>query len=193
MTHKELRQIEAEGLHLLSDDEKLQLFIDGDYDTLIKAHMLYFWKLALRFAWNDEDLAQDYLSIILEGAARGLTRFNPERTPYISSYICNSGRNKMIEHLTHMKMQKRDGINISYDIEKDERYEINLFEIEDRDKEISNILDELFTHLKPSDLKIMQLTREGLSQREIAHIEGCSHQNINIKIKRIYEQLQSHL
>jgi len=193
MKDTELRKIQKEGLHKLSDKAKLKLFIDGKYNDLIKAHILYFQKLALSFAYNDRDKASEFLAIMLEGAALSLTKFNPDKSPYVSSYICNSGKNKMMEHLTRINTMKRSGVTVEYLDYKDQREDEDYILQENKDIKIDNKLNELFETLKPKDKKIMELLRQGKTQREVALLQSCTHQNIHAKVQRIISDLQSHI
>jgi RNA polymerase sigma factor (sigma-70 family) len=188
MLEKQLREIRRKKLDKLTDEEKYNLYLIKDYDTLVKAHMLYLFKLAMQYANNNRQLAEEYLSIMFEGVTKGLIKFNPEVSSSISAYICVTGKNTLIEHFRNIKAQKRSGIHIEYDVEQDTRYE----EEEERtEEEVSNILDNIFSNLKEKDKELMGFLRRGLTYREIARAYNCSHQNISEKVMRIMNKLKT--
>lgn len=193
MTNKELRKIEKLQLQKLTEEQKIELFIKGDHDTLIKSIALFLWKTALSYAKHDRLLASDYMSILLEGAAIAITKYDSEKTQYISSYITTCSINKLKESFVRKKSKKRSAIHIEYQDILDNRLEENIIFQEDIEVENDKKLDFIFTKIKKKDLNIMKLLREGKSQKEIAELHGCSHQNINAKITRIISELQSHI
>jgi RNA polymerase sigma factor (sigma-70 family) len=151
--------------------------------------MLYLFKLAMQYAHNNRQSAEEFLSIMLEGVMKGLIKFNPEVSSSISAYICVIGKNYLIQHLRNLKMQKRSGIHIEYDVEQDTRYEE---EEEGRtEEEVSNILDNIFANLKEKDKELMNHVRKGLTYREIAKAYNCSHQNISERVMRIMNKLKT--
>jgi RNA polymerase sigma factor (sigma-70 family) len=185
MLEKQLREIRRKKLDKLSDEEKYNLYLNKDYDTLVKAHMLYLFKVAMQYANNNRQLAEEYLSIMFEGVMKGLIKFNPELSSSISSYICVTAKNTLIQHLRNLKMQKRSGIHIEYDPNQDTRYE----EEDKTEEEVTNMLNNIFANLKDKDKELMNHVRKGKSYREIAEVYNCSHQNIAEKVKRIMNKI----
>jgi RNA polymerase sigma factor (sigma-70 family) len=194
MTDKELHKIQNDNLSELTNEDRIELFEAGDFNKLIKSYILFFRKKAIHFAWNNTDLQDEYLSIMLEGAAKALTKYDPNVSQYINSYICTSGLNNLHGHFKSISMKKRTGVTVEYLDYMDERKEDTVtFDEEPKEEIISITLDEMFESLNDKDRKVMTLLREGKTQREIGDMYGCTHQNINAKVKRIIKQIQNNI
>ena len=61
------------------------------------------------------------------------------------------------------------------------------------EKEVSNTLDKMLSTLKDSDREIMDLMRTGLNQVQVSRVLGCTHQNINSRVKKIMKNLQKYI
>lgn len=186
MTNTELIEIRRKKLDKLTDKEKYNLYLTKDYDTLVKAHTLYLFKLSMQYANNNRQLAEEYLSIMFEGVTKALIKFNPEVSTSISAYICITAKNTLIQDIKNIRAQKRSGINIEYDVNQDTRYE----EEEMSQEEINNILDNIFANLKEKDKELINHVRRGLSYREIADVYKCSHQNISQRVMKIMNRIK---
>lgn len=187
MRNTELIEIRRKKLDKLTDEEKFNLYLNKDYDTLVKAHMLYLFKLAMQYANNNRQLAEEYLSIMFEGVMKALLKFDTSVSSSISAYVCVSAKNTLIQHLKNIKAKKRSGIHIEYDVEQDTRYEE---EEEITEEEVSNILDNIFVNLKEKDKELINHVRRGLSYREISELYNCSHQNISERVKKIMKKIK---
>ena len=85
MTDQYLHKIKSSNLSKLTNEERIELFNTGDFDTLIKSYILFFKKKAMQFAYNNKANEDEYFSILLEGAAKALTKYDPDTSPYINS------------------------------------------------------------------------------------------------------------
>lgn len=186
---KELQKIKKLKLDKLTDKEKYQLYLDKDYDGLVKAHMLIFWKTACKFAYDDKDLAEEYLAVILEGVAYSINKFKPDTSNSISAYICNSGRNKLLAHLRDTKIKHIDTSQLDdkYDNVMDDDKPIG----EENEDELNNIkLNKMIASLKPDDRLIMEHMKKGMTQAETARALNTSQQNLSLKVQRIMNKLR---
>jgi len=188
-----LKDIKKQKLDKLSNEDKILLFKDGDFNTLIKCHMLLFKSKANSYANFNEDLSNEYFSIMLEGAANALKLYDPSKSPFISSYICKSAINNLNASLKKGTMQKRDGETVEYkEYHSDVVYQTYDNDIT-KEKEVSNTLDKMLSTLNDSDREIMNLMRTGLNQVQVSRVLGCTHQNINSKVKKIMKNLQKYI
>lgn len=188
-----LKDIKKQKLDKLSNEDKILLFKDGDFNTLIKCHMLFFKSKANSYANFNEDLSNEYFSIMLEGAANALKLYDPSKSPFISSYICKSAINNLNASLKKGTMQKRDGETVEYkEYHSDVVYQTYDNDIT-KEKEVSNTLDKMLSTLNDSDREIMNLMRTGLNQVQVSRVLGCTHQNINSKVKKIMKNLQKYI
>ena len=87
-------------------------------------------------------------------------------------------------------MKKRTGINVEF-----EGYHspIHTDEYVGDSIDVNYLLDDMFEILKEDDKVIMNLIREGKTQRDIATILGKTHQNISSKVSRIMNKLQNNI
>jgi RNA polymerase sigma factor (sigma-70 family) len=186
MTNTELRKIEREKLHQLSNEEKIDLFINGEFDKLVKCHYLYLVKIAKETTRNPE-LIKEHFSILLEGLLNGLNSFDKDKSPYITQYLIKCAKNKLNQHFLSLKMKKRNAATVNYD---DVSYDISQEEETMSQEEINNILDNIFTFLNYKEQKLISYVRDGLNNREIAEHYGVSHQAISLKLIKLMKKIK---
>lgn len=188
MKNSELRKIENTKLHRLSNEEKLVLYTNGDYNTLYKAHALYIMKIARNASNYNQELTNEYFSILSEGFANGLATYDKDKTPYLSSYLMTCANNNLNQHFKLMSMQKRTAITINYEDVIDIIPDDSDIEIDDNGK----ALDYLMSKLKPKDKQLMEYLRQGYSQADISRLFNTTQQNISTKIIRIFNKLKQY-
>lgn len=188
MKNSELRKIENTKLHRLSNEEKLVLYTNGDYNTLYKAHALYIMKIARNASNYNQELTNEYFSILSEGFANGLATYDKDKTPYLSTYLMTCANNNLNQHFKLMSMQKRTAITINYEDVIDIIADDSDMEIDDNGK----ALDYLMSKLKPKDKQLMEYLRQGYSQADISRLFNTTQQNISTKIIRIFNKLKQY-
>jgi RNA polymerase sigma factor (sigma-70 family) len=193
MTQKFLHKLKDDKLFELTNEDRIKLFEAGDFDTLIKTYILFFKQKAIHFAYNNTELQDEYLCIMLEGAAKGLNKYDPKISRYINSYICTSGLNNLNQHFTSNSMKKRKGITVEFNNAHHSPVHHDVYEDKTKEEEVNNTLDKMFESLDDKDRRLMTLLREGKTQREIGNMLGCTHQNINHKFQRIIKQIQNNI
>jgi RNA polymerase sigma factor (sigma-70 family) len=186
MRNTELRQIEKQGLHQLSNEEKIELFINNDFDKLVKCHSLYLIKIA-KETTHDAELIKEHFSILLEGLLSGLNSFDKDKSPYITQYIIKCAKNRLNQHFLSLTMKKRNAKTVNYE---DVSYDIYEEEEEMSQEEINNILDNIFTFLNYKEQKLLTYVRDGLNNREIAELYGVTHQAISLKLIKIMKKIK---
>lgn len=188
MKNSELRKIENTKLHRLSNEEKLVLYTNGDYNTLYKAHALYIMKIARDASNYNQELTNEYFSILSEGFANGLATYDKDKTPYLSTYLITCAKNNLNQHFKLMSMQKRTATTINYEDVIDIIPDDSDMEIDDNGK----VLDYLMSKLKPKDKQLMGYLRQGYSQADISRLFNTTQQNISTKIIRIFNKLKQY-
>ena len=106
----------------------------------------------------------------------------------IKTYLYTSVRNKCLNHLKHLAVQKKHEQQLIFELESDYFFKTNVIE-----EEAFNELYQEINNLPEGSRKVMLLALKGLKNHEIANTLNVSENTVKTQKKIAYSKLRSKL
>lgn len=141
---------------------------------------------------NLNPLDEDLFSIGLIGVIKAVNTFNPDKGVKFSAYATPIIRNEILATFRKKRITTAFSLNEPYQLENGESVEFSEMIADNRRFEEEVIADtqmkKIFSDLRDREKKIISLSVDGKTQREIAEILGLSQSYISRIIKSIHNK-----
>lgn len=137
-------------------------------------------------------LDEDLFSTGLIGVVKAVNTFNPDKGFAFSAYATQIIRNEILKSFRKKRIISAFSLDESYELENGKSVDFSEMIANNRRFEEEVIADiqikQIFSNLSDREKKIISLSMDGKTQKEIAEILGISQSYVSIIIKSIYKK-----
>jgi RNA polymerase sigma-70 factor (family 1) len=175
---------------ILSDKELASLVREGDEASFAEIYNRFYGILYLHAykRLNNEEEARDVIHELF--AALWTRRESFEIATNLSGYLYSSVRNRILDIITHKKVEEKYIDSLQHYIDHDFNYADHLV----RERDLSRLIEREISFLPPKMREIFELSRKShLSHKEIALLLDLSEQTVRTQVKKALKILRIRL
>jgi len=175
---------------ILSDKELTSLIKGGDEASFAEIYNRFYGILYLHAykRLNNEEEARDVIHELF--AALWTKRESFEIETNLSGYLYSSIRNRILDIITHKKVEEKYIDSLQNYIDHDFNYADHLV----RERDLTSLIEKEISFLPDRMREIFQLSRKShLSHKEIAILLGLSEQTVRTQVKKALKVLRLRL
>jgi RNA polymerase sigma-70 factor (family 1) len=175
---------------ILPDKELVSLVREGDEASFAEIYNRFYGILYLHAykRLNNEEEARDVIHELF--TALWIKRESFEIETNLSGYLYSSIRNRILDIITHKKVEEKYIDSLQNYIDHDFNYADHLV----RERDLAKLIEKEISFLPPKMREVFELSRKShLSHKEIAILLGLSEQTVRTQIKKALKILRLRL
>lgn len=175
---------------ILPDKELVSLVREGDEASFAEIYNRFYGILYLHAykRLNNEEEARDVIHELF--TALWIKRESFEIETNLSGYLYSSIRNRILDIITHKKVEEKYLDSLQNYIDHDFNYADHLV----RERDLAKLIEKEISFLPPKMREVFELSRKShLSHKEIAILLGLSEQTVRTQIKKALKILRLRL